>query len=42
MNVTEKQKRILIDFMQKNPDLGRGRLRYNSANKRIMVSKYFE
>jgi len=25
MNVTEKQKEILISFMQKYPDFGRGR-----------------
>jgi len=38
MNVTEKQKEILISFMQKYPDFGRGRLRYNSENKRKIVS----
>jgi len=38
MNVTEKQKQILIHFMRRHPDFGRGRLRYNRENKRKMVS----
>ncbi|XP_020296799.1 uncharacterized protein LOC109861525 [Pseudomyrmex gracilis] len=32
--VTEKQKEIIICFMQDHPEFGRGRLRYNSENKR--------
>ncbi|XP_071581866.1 uncharacterized protein [Temnothorax nylanderi] len=34
MNVTEKQKQMLINFMRSHPDFGRGRLRYNRENKR--------
>lgn len=36
MNVTEKQKQILINFMRAHPDFGRGRVRYNRENKRKM------
>jgi len=40
MNVTEKQKQILINFMHSHPDFGRGRLRYNRENKRKIVSNF--
>jgi len=40
MNVTEKQKRILLNYMKDNQDFARGRLRYNSDNKKILVSLY--
>jgi len=38
MNVTEKQKQIMINFMKAHPDFGKGRLRYNRENKRKLVS----
>lgn len=38
MNVTEKQKRIILNYMKENPDSARGRLRYNSSNKKILAS----
>lgn len=38
MNVTEKQKQIIINFMREHPDFGKGKLRYNRCNKSIMVS----
>ena len=38
MNVTEKQKKILLNYMKENEDFARGRLRYNSGNKKILVS----
>lgn len=38
MNVTEKQKELIMRFMQQHPDFGRGRLRYNRENKRRLVS----
>lgn len=38
MNITEKQKRIILNYMKENPDFARGRLRYNSSNKKILVS----
>ncbi|KYM98514.1 hypothetical protein ALC62_10776 [Cyphomyrmex costatus] len=41
MNVTEKQKGILLSFMQRYPDFGRGRLRYNSENKR-KIDEFWE
>jgi len=37
MNVTEKQKKILLQYMRQNEDFARGRLRYNSANKKRIV-----
>lgn len=40
MNVTEKQKQILVNFMQSHPDFGRDRLRYNRVNKRKIVSDF--
>ncbi|XP_029172023.1 uncharacterized protein LOC114941265 isoform X2 [Nylanderia fulva] len=36
MNVTEKQKEIILNFMTKHSDFGRGRIRYNNENKRKM------
>lgn len=36
MNVTEKQKSILLNYMRNNPDFAKGRLRYNGANKKIL------
>ncbi|XP_071652728.1 uncharacterized protein [Temnothorax longispinosus] len=36
MNVTNKQKRILLNYMKDNEDFARGRLRYNSSNKKIL------
>ncbi|KYN17846.1 hypothetical protein ALC57_09839 [Trachymyrmex cornetzi] len=41
MNVTEKQKQILINFMRANPDFGRGQLRYNRENKK-QIEKLLE
>ncbi|XP_018367749.1 PREDICTED: myb/SANT-like DNA-binding domain-containing protein 4 [Trachymyrmex cornetzi] len=41
MNVTEKQKQILINFMRANPDFGRGQLRYNRENKK-QIEKLWE
>lgn len=38
MNVTEKQKIILLNYMKENEDFARGRLRYQSGNKKILVS----
>jgi len=35
---TEKQKELMLQFMQQHPDLGRGYLRYNRKNKRKIVS----
>ncbi|XP_020298622.1 uncharacterized protein LOC109862869 [Pseudomyrmex gracilis] len=35
MNVTEKQKEVMLNFMNEHPDFGRG-LRYKSENKRKM------
>lgn len=38
MNVTDKQEKIILNYMKDNPDFARGCLRYNSANKKILVS----
>jgi len=38
MNITEKQKQIMINFMRSHADFGRGRLRYNRENKKKLVS----
>jgi len=38
MNVTEKQKEVILQFMQQHPDFGRGWPRYNKENKRKIVS----
>lgn len=40
MNVTEKQKQLLVNFMCSHPDFGRGRLRYNRENKKKLVSDF--
>ncbi|CAL1681386.1 unnamed protein product [Lasius platythorax] len=36
MNVTEKQKKILLNYMKDNEEFARGRLRYHSGNKKIL------
>jgi len=40
MNVTEKRKRILQNYMKDNQDFARGCLHYNSGNKELLVSLY--
>lgn len=40
MNITEHQKKILLNYMKQNEDFARGRLRYNSSNKKVLVSIY--
>ncbi|XP_024879185.1 uncharacterized protein LOC112459365 [Temnothorax curvispinosus] len=36
MNVTKKQKSVMLNYMKDNPDFARDRLRYNGANKKIL------
>ena len=38
MNVTDKQKEILLEFMKLHPDFGGGRIRSRGESKKQLVS----